>query len=243
MNSKPFIAPDFSEILLVGTGGTGGYLATGLAKIIAGYKLPVEMTLIDPDTVEEANLARQEFMPWELGLNKAKATAERLNERYALAIGACDLPWQSYRRTSSSPLVISCVDNIEARKTMKESSYWLDLGNGRTQGQVIFGTTAYKTPLKKEAQRWKKSPIVGNLPNAYLMAGMKNLKTEKKMPSCAQTPFDEQGVMVNQWAAQAGLAILHQLLVLKEVSTPAIYFDTAKARMLPAQITKDYLSV
>lgn len=241
--TKSYLAPEFRTIYLVGCGGTGSYLATGLAKIIAGYQLPTQLVLIDHDTVEEANLSRQDFMPWELGQNKALALAERLNERYGLSIAAQDRPWQEIEKQDPRALVISCVDNLAARKTMKECSYWLDLGNGRDQGQVIFGTTKNQTPLRQEAKDWVKTPTVKELPNAYLMAGMKDLKDQKAAPSCADSPFDEQGVLVNQWAAQAGLAILHQLLVIKEVSTAAIYFDTTKARMLPATITRDYLSV
>ncbi|AJF08289.1 ThiF family adenylyltransferase [Geoalkalibacter subterraneus] len=243
MKTKNFIAPSFSKIYLVGCGGTGGYLATGLAKIIAGYEINAELILVDHDTVEQGNLSRQEFMPWETGENKAIALAERLNERYGLKIAAIDRRWGKNQRSTHDSLVISCVDNVASRKEMKDLGFWLDLGNGRDQGQAIFGTTPHKTPVKKEVQQWDKTPVVASLPNAYLVAGMKNLKDRKQQPSCAQTPFDEQGVLINQWAAQAGLAILHQLLVLREVSTPSIYFDTTKARMLPASITPEYLKV
>lgn len=264
-NRKTHIAPQFRRIIVMGVGGTGSYLAQGLAKMIAGYRLQLDVLLADPDVIEEKNCSRQNFQAWEIGQGKAEALAFRLNQQYGTGFAAVTgrgeeylaYTSQGWRQVSSadfvagrtmaapdvSRLVISCVDSVAARKPLKSCGAWLDLGNGLDTGQAIYGTTEDKARLVKERETWDKTPNAGALPSPYLVAGMARLRGRKKpAPSCADTPFAEQGVFANEWAAAAGLSILHQLLVKGEVLTPAIYFDVAKGRMTPQFITRDYLS-
>ena len=244
MNRKTHIAPQFRSVKLVGAGGTGSYLAQGLAKMVSGYRLQVDVLLVDPDVVEEKNCARQSFHHWEIGQPKAEALAYRLNQQYGLAFAAHQ--GRGEEKIYGYPndrLIITCVDTVQARKHFKDASAWLDLGNGQETGQAIYGTTTDRKALDQELKAWDRTPHVGLLPNPYLVAGMSKLRaTKKRQPSCADTPFAEQGVFANEWAAAAGLAILHQLLVKGELTTPAIYFDTAKGRMAPAFITRDLLN-
>jgi PRTRC genetic system ThiF family protein len=243
-NRKGYLAPQFRRIVIIGAGGTGSYLAQGLAKMISGYRLQVEVQLVDPDTVEEKNCARQNFHVWEIGEPKAVALAYRLNQQYGLAFAGVQAKGEDHVERYGAPdrLIITCVDTVEARKPYKDSGPWLDLGNGRETGQALYGTTENRKNIGLQLKHWDKIPNVAHLPSPYLLAGMAKLKSPKvKVLSCADTPFDEQGVFANEWAAAAGLGILHQLLIVGELSTPAIYFDTAKGRMTPAFITKDYL--
>lgn len=245
---KQHIAPQIRRIIMVGVGGTGSYLAQGLAKMIAGYRLQVEVVLVDPDTIEEKNCARQNFHPWEIGQNKAEALAFRLNQQYGLGFAAAcgrgeDHINAAYRSVRMSNLVITCVDTIAARKHYKDVGPWLDLGNSLETGQAFYGTTADKRALRDERMLWDKRPAAGRLPNPWLLSGMARLKDKKtQATSCADTPFAEQGCFINELAAQAGLIILHQLLVKGTVTTPAIYFNSATGRMVPEYITRDYLS-
>lgn len=246
-NRKSYIAPRFGQLLVMGVGGTGSYLAQGLAKMIAGYRLDIAVTLVDPDIIEEKNCARQNFNPWEIGQPKAEALAYRLNQQYGLAFGAVQglgAPLvKPYNNTHPPRLLISCVDSVAERKPLKGSGPWLDLGNGVETGQALYGTTDEAKKIRDELENWDKTPNVGSLPDPYVVAGMAKLKSpRKKAASCADTPFAEQGVFANEYAAAAGLAILHQLLVKGELITPAIYFDTAKGRMAPEFITREYLS-
>ena len=244
MNRKIYLAPQFRKLLLIGTGGTGSYLAQGLAKMVAGYKLKLDVLLVDPDRIEEKNCARQNFQPWEIGQNKAEALTQRLNQQYGV-----DFAFKSGRGEDNLPhsydsylLIVSCVDTIEARKPCKGKAPWLDLGNGLETGQAIYGTTDNIETLQSEVEFWEATPHVGCLPSPYLVANMGRLKTKKSAPGCADHPFAEQGVFSNEWAAQAGLTILHQLLVRGELTTPQIYFDTAKGRMTSGFVTKELFS-
>jgi len=249
MNRKTHLAPQFRRLVLVGTGGTGSYLAQGLAKMVAGYRLDIEVILVDPDVVEEKNCARQNFMAYEIGQPKAEALAFRLNQQYGIGFGAVsakgeEFLWNpGYSGIRHSPrLIITCVDTVEARKHYKGAGPWLDLGNGQEAGQALYGTTEDKKKIKAELEGWETTPHVGALPSPYLVANMARRRTRKRQPSCADTPFAEQGVFANEWAAAAGLAILRQLLIKGQLSTPAIYFDTGKGRMTSGFITRETLA-
>lgn len=256
MNRKAHLAPQFRSVAIVGVGGTGSYLAQGLAKLIAGYRLPLAVTLIDPDVIEEKNCSRQNFQSYEIGQPKAEALAYRLNQQYGVNFsffvgrGENFVAIESYilkvakqvSAASHGILLVTCVDTVEARQTFKDFGPWLDLGNAEATGQALYGNTAKRVELTAEAKKWATTPTVTHLPGPYLLAGMAKLKTAKAAPSCADHPFAEQGCFVNEWAAAAGLTILHQLLVKGQLETPAIYFDSAKGRMAPLYITRDYLT-
>lgn len=248
-NRKQHIAPQFNQIFVVGVGGTGSYLAQGLAKMISGYKLPLQVVLADPDVIEEKNCARQNFHAWEIGQNKAEALAFRLNQQYGLSFAGASCPGEGlfsleyyHSVHDMSRLIITCVDTIAARKHYKDRGPWLDIGNGLETGQALYGTTADGRALRDESMLWDSRPSAGRLPNPWRISGMAKLKDSKKQTtSCADTPFAEQGCFINELAAQAGLIILHQLLVKGAVTTPAVYFNSAAGRMVPQYITKDYL--
>ena len=87
------------RIVVVGTGGNGGWLLDGLAGLLldlaecrqAGVAFrenalapyPVELALVAPDVVEHRNLARQNFWLADVGRPKARA----LSDRYRGALG------------------------------------------------------------------------------------------------------------------------------------------------------------
>ncbi|MCK9172381.1 MAG: ThiF family adenylyltransferase [Desulfuromonas thiophila] len=245
MVEKPYIAPEIKKILLIGTGGTGGFVAQGLAKMIAGYRLNLDVALIDPDIVEEKNRFRQNFMPWEVGCSKAEALALRLNQQYGLCFSAHVCTGEEHRQKHgcgrNETLCVTCVDKIAPRKFLKDSPLWLDSGNDLDFGQVIFGTTGVKGSCSPELKVWDDTPFVKHLPNAYLKAGLRGKKdSSKATASCADNPFSEQGCFINEIAAQAVLTIMHQLLIVGQVTTPGIWFSSSKGRWTPGRITKDY---
>lgn len=243
MTEKPYIVPEISKVVLIGTGGTGGYVAQGLAKMVAGYRLDLDIALVDPDTIEEKNRFRQNFMPWEVGCSKAEALALRLNQQYGLGFSAHVTTGEEYCKKTyrNSCLYVTCVDKIAPRKFLKDSPLWLDSGNDLDFGQVIFGSTGNMSDCSAELKAWENTPFVRHLPNAYLKAGLKGKKDSRKnTPSCADNPFSEQGCFINEIAAQAVLTIMHQLLIVGQVTTPGIWFSSSKGRWTPGRITKDY---
>ena len=71
------------KITMLGAGGTGGYIAPHLYRLLHTLDRSVEVTIADGDIVEEKNLVRQNFVASDLGRNKAQVLAER----YASAFG------------------------------------------------------------------------------------------------------------------------------------------------------------
>jgi len=64
-----------SRVMIVGCGSIGSVAAVPLVRCGVG-----QMILVDNDVVEVPNLCRTEFSVHELGMNKARATAERARE-------------------------------------------------------------------------------------------------------------------------------------------------------------------
>jgi hypothetical protein len=70
--AMPILLPSYDQLdlVLIGCGGTGGWLAVNLPRIAylqkqSGKK--VSLTFIDPDRVEAKNIPRQNFIPSDLG--------------------------------------------------------------------------------------------------------------------------------------------------------------------------------
>ena len=71
------------KVIMLGAGGTGGYIAPHLYRLLHTLERPVKVIIADGDTVEQKNLVRQNFITSDLGRNKAQVLAER----YASAFG------------------------------------------------------------------------------------------------------------------------------------------------------------
>lgn len=154
-------------VALVGCGGNGGQMLSGLARLdvalrACGHPDGLHVVAFDPDTVSEANIGRQLFYPCDVGANKAQVLVHRLN----LGLG---LTWQAVsdvfrsncirhthtdvrgRLWDNAPpsyfdIVITCVDTVRSRRdvhhtlrSQRGTLYWLDLGNRARDGQVILG--------------------------------------------------------------------------------------------------------
>lgn len=94
-------------IYLIGTGGTGSYLAMALARLAYHARtkgIQVHLTFVDPDRVESKNVGRQLFCPAEVGQFKAETLALRFNAAFGLSIRAVPRPVE----------VLSLEPNIQA---------------------------------------------------------------------------------------------------------------------------------
>lgn len=150
------------RIILAGCGGTGSWLAPHVARIASEVRQQwqrVELVFVDPDVVEDKNIPRQNFVQAELGLDKACALAQR----YAVwGVEIQAVPNRYDPKLASSwdtlTVVIGCVDNAAARQSIARSLdrcgsapavWWLDCGNARESGQVLFGSANEAGALKE----------------------------------------------------------------------------------------------
>jgi PRTRC genetic system ThiF family protein len=155
------------EIIIIGCGGTGGYLIRDLSRFLYSIdrRLPgqsqITVTLYDGDLVEDKNIMRQNFMPSDIGQNKAEVMANRHVRAFAIDIQYVPEMFSFEKHgnklnTGAQKIIIGCVDNNSARREIaKTMSYmltsvgrspnynkrtiWIDSGNERKTGQVILG--------------------------------------------------------------------------------------------------------
>ena len=65
------------KVVMLGAGGTGGYVAPYVFRLLHMLGRPARFIICDGDIVEPKNLDRQNFVPADLGENKARVLAER----------------------------------------------------------------------------------------------------------------------------------------------------------------------
>jgi hypothetical protein len=119
------------KILIIGAGGIGSFLIPVLDRVDL-----YDITVADPDTVEEKNLTYQNFEFDDVGEHKVSA----MEHRYC-NLKTIKYPILSEKQMQGYDLVICCVDNIGLRRTMYNCKdlKWLDLrAQGRNAAMVAY---------------------------------------------------------------------------------------------------------
>lgn len=98
------------EITIIGLGGIGSNVALPLARLN-----PKKLFLIDPDVVEEVNLAGQAFFNNHVGMKKVDAVAEVLYS-WAGYKKIVAIPTLLTKGTDFGEITITGFDNMNARK-------------------------------------------------------------------------------------------------------------------------------
>ncbi|MHB0870195.1 MAG: ThiF family adenylyltransferase [Chloroflexota bacterium] len=168
-DGQPLRSEREATIVLVGCGGTGGFLAEAACRLLIGRQ--AQFCLVDMDRVEPHNVARQAFDRSEVGHFKAEVLARRLSRRFRREIGYSVLPYdrELHSQVFDHPrsrlnLIIGCVDNAAARRAIAETLgapigghgypraagnvWWLDCGNGRNAGQILLGSVTRPEELR-----------------------------------------------------------------------------------------------
>lgn len=162
------------KVVMLGAGGTGGYVAPYVFRLLHMLDRPARFVVCDGDIVEPKNLDRQNFVPADLGENKARVLAER----YSTVLGMETeyvpnfiekLPdlmeliepkeWElnpySTKRTKEMVLLLGCVDNNKTRQLchqafhQSEELIYIDSGNGKYTGQVVCGVRRNGRTIRK----------------------------------------------------------------------------------------------
>lgn len=155
--------------VIVGCGGTGSRLVPILAQFIKTCPWIVDPTifLVDDDVVEQKNLQRQNFITPDVGKPKSEVLASRYSKAYNITIIPVVERVTSDRTTYNrifngrvespikgnikSAMIISCVDNMEARRNIlntfaavwAQNGIFLDGGNEDLYGQVMISNPYY----------------------------------------------------------------------------------------------------
>lgn len=234
--------PDFRRVnlTLVGCGGTGSHLASGLVALVealAGRGVAADVLFVDPDIVEPANVGRQLFGPGDVGRAKAEVLAGRLNAAFGTRVGAVTRhidAHDTFCADGALNVAIGAVDNPRGRRLIARQVkraggglWWLDCGNENHSGQVALGNV--------EAKAMKGAIALGmvdRLPAPHVVYPdlVRTQRRNGKAVSCAElAAAGEQGLMVNRVIAAWALVMLHDFLVTRELRYFAIDVDLAWA--------------
>lgn len=237
-----------SGIAIVGCGGTGGFVAEGLCRLLGNKDCRI--ILIDHDRVEPHNLRRQAFYERDLGKFKSQALAERLSRLYSRQIMYSVYPYtrdtvdqvfvRRYYRSGLDGIIIGCVDNPQARKSIADServwNWWIDAGNGEKSGQVLIGNVSDPENLKGCFHPSK--GIVERLPmptvqQPALLTPVTESATQDM--SCAEAvEADVQSPVINQVMAALVLEFVSRLVAGK-LTWMGVYLDLEMGTLHPVQ--------
>lgn len=253
---------DHYEVMVVGCGGTGSFVAEDLCRVLPEYARPV---LVDMDIVEEQNLRRQNFLTEELGEKKSEALARRLAREYDRPVGYVVCPigqfstsytqpvWsfgERYDHFIDIPIVVGCVDNGCARLELEEmikkgkreerpTTWWIDSGNGENFGQVLIGNASRLwVPENWDIGRYSDENICYQLPLPTLQRP-DLLKQEPAFAACEDRP--EQGPTINRVMASIVVETVRRLIV-GTLSWAQVYVDMEAGTMNSVVTTQDMVN-
>lgn len=246
---------DDGDIMVVGCGGTGGFVAEGICRLIRGTGH--NLRLVDRDRVEAKNLCRQNFYRADLGRFKAQVLAERLAASYGVGVEYAICPLEELSLNHRGYLTIGCVDNPAARERLQwagsqafgsgrisyhrsgggiEGECWyIDAGNGEHSGQVLIGNC-----LTKECgQAFRPDDgVCGKLPlptvqQPGLLAP--EAKSVRRAGCAERIAANEQSPVINQMMASLVVTFVHKLLA-GNLTWMAAYIDleAGNARFIDA---------
>ncbi|HEX8708849.1 MAG TPA: ThiF family adenylyltransferase [Pyrinomonadaceae bacterium] len=169
-NASVVTVPDFklAQIVLVGCGGIGAYMAQHIGRIMRvlySDEKGINLTLCDPDIVEEKNLGRQLFCDAEIGQPKAVALARRYGQAWALNTTAYHGEYREELLLGTAELIVlvGCVDNAAARRVLADTLmnnpqnpgphappkiWWLDCGNLKDTGRTMLGSASSEEQMR-----------------------------------------------------------------------------------------------
>ena len=225
------------NVMLVGCGGNGAQMLMGLASLDTALRAissrSMHVTVVDDDTVSEANLGRQPFYRCDLGASKARTLTERINIAHGLDWRAVHGRAPDAIGLSGIDLLITCVDTAAARRVigaaivdgLSSPRYWLDLGNRATDGQFIIGC-----PQPSYGKRAGRPPTVLEYFPELADAGV----AEDDAPSCSVAEaLERQSLFVNRVVASHALALLFDLLGRGSIGHAGAFINLASGQAVP----------
>lgn len=241
------------HVIVIGTGGTGGYIAQALGRLHYGLNQQpnapgLHVTLVDGDRVEAANLLRQHFLPQDIGRVKSTVLAERFGQIYGLGWDAVpdylntpdDLLALSPARWDTRDVWIGAVDNHATRQILHSAFMqmrdvvYIDCGNDATD------------PDEPQTSGYSGQAVVGVRDNGTTVLDPVGLvypdvltDTDSHHPahSCGvQAVLEPQRLITNQWSALVGLSLLNTLMATQTVRVHQITFDALRGLMRPIPV-------
>jgi sulfur-carrier protein adenylyltransferase/sulfurtransferase len=236
--ARHYLPPAFENrainVLLVGCGGNGAQMLMGLASLDSALRAissrSLNVTVVDDDTVSEANLGRQPFYRCDLGNSKARTLTERINFAHGLDWRAVHGRAPAAIGLAGIDLLISCVDTAAARRALGAEfgdgraypRYWMDLGNRASDGQFLIGCIGSRDRP--------------GLPTVleYFPELADDTVAEDDAPSCSVAEaLERQSLFVNRVVASHALALLFELLGRGSIGYAGAFINLASGQVMP----------
>lgn len=236
LQSRPIV------VHLVGVGGTGSQVLTGLARLhiallALGHEHGLDVSVYDADRVSPSNVGRQMYSPADVGQSKAVTLVTRVNAFFNLGWRAfCDR--YTGHESHRADVVITCVDTAIARRTIAQNGffdktanfrYWLDCGNSRRSGQVFLTQCATSERPKQGVGLpglWQVLPEIFDTE-----------EPEDDAPSCSLAEsLRSQDLFINDHVSRWALHLLWVLLSEGKTDTCGYWINLADGRVAPVSL-------
>lgn len=229
------------QIALVGCGGNGSQMLTGLARLnhalVALGHPGLAVYAFDPDVVSEANMGRQMFGAFDVGSSKAHVLVNRINAFFGLAW--CSHYGRYEDDASSFDMMIVCVDSARARRDIQHhvrnfrAHYLMDLGNRAADGQVILGEIRPTHDLSKLPA----DHVLLDSPYTILPELVDTTVPEDDTPSCGLAEaLERQELFVNQSIVTPALHILWELFRYGRITWCGAFVNLRTGSMRPLPV-------
>lgn len=220
-------------VTVVGCGGTGGFVAEALCRLLPA---DADLVLVDHDRVEGRNLTRQSFYREDLGRFKSETLAHRLALRFERPVGYSTLP-AAMTELNSPGLVIGCVDNGLARRDIARAvihtpyqKWWVDAGNGENYGQVVIGNTDILAEILPDGNIYRGLPLP-------TIQKPELLNQAPRARDCAAIA-EEQGPTINLTMAAAVVEVVRRLIA-GTCPWVQLYIDMEAGTLVPVLATPE----
>ncbi|MBI5642647.1 MAG: PRTRC system ThiF family protein [Deltaproteobacteria bacterium] len=232
------------QVALVGCGGTGSQILTGLARL--HYALcrlghpGLFVSVFDGDEVSESNVARQNFSPLDIGRNKAVVSVTKINMYMGVSWKGYPCAFEEIKTVdpARSLILVTAVDSAKARLVIArkvrnngyEFLYWLDTGNTRDSGQVILGS------LKPIGQPPGKD-VIDALPTVDALYDLEKVKEKAQGPSCSlDEALKQQDLLVNTMVASWAVHLLWTGFKQGHLTHHGCFIDLKSMRVNPLPV-------
>lgn len=230
------------NVIVVGAGGSGSHIVTDLAvlnqsMLDLGHPEGLNVAVIDDDTVSEANVGRSRFYAADVGSSKAHTLVNRVNVCYGFNFRAIHTKVMAdSEEMRHADIVVGCVDTRESRRSIAGAlgrfahgpRYWLDLGNGATDGQVVLGEVCNRTMIRLPC-------VIDLFPEMLDPAS----DPPDAGPSCSRAEaLQHQSAFVNKHASLHAVTMLSMLFRYGRLDHSAVFFNlqSGRASVLPCSL-------
>ncbi len=246
--THPDLIAERVSIALVGAGGNGSQMLSGLARLDAALRAlgheGLDVVVYDPDTVSEANLGRQLFAPADVGESKAAILVTRLNAWFGTGWEARPMKFEGRHDSYNQriQIVITCVDSARARTEIgrgiarwrRKPLYWLDLGNRAADGQVVLGIPAWNA--EHEAYTFRLPTVLELFPELATARAL----DRNDAPSCSLAQaLERQHLFVNQAVVTPALQLLWQIFRFGRTTWCGAFVNLESGRTTPLPVDPD----